>query len=70
MLKPGADLPPLSKRADKPPLPSWILPVVMLATLIIGGWFIIENLAADSKTEDCMMAGRRNCVPPIDTSKM
>jgi hypothetical protein len=42
----------------------------MISTLTIGGWFIIQNLADTSKMEDCQMSGRRNCVPPIDTSKL
>lgn len=55
---------------EQPPLPRWILPVIMIATLTIGGWFVIDNLSATSKMEDCTMSGRRNCVPPIDTSKL
>jgi hypothetical protein len=42
----------------------------MIAILTVGGWFIIQNLADTSKLEDCTMSGRRNCVPPIDTSKL
>ncbi len=55
---------------EKPPPPRWVLPAIMIATLTIGGWYIIDNLAATSKMEDCTMSGRRNCVPPIDTSNM
>lgn len=50
--------------------PSWILPVVMVSILTIGGWYVIQNLSDNSRMEDCTMAGRHNCVPPIDTSKL
>ena len=48
----------------------WVVPAVMISVLIVGGWFLIQSLAANSKMEDCVMAGRRNCVAPIDTSNM
>jgi hypothetical protein len=44
--------------------------VVSIAVLIVGGWYLVNGLADTSKMEDCEMAGRRNCVPPIDTSKV
>ncbi len=50
--------------------PRWVLPAIAITTLTVGGWYIIQNLAATSKLEDCTMSGRRNCVPPIDTSGM
>jgi hypothetical protein len=68
--RPGAKFAPLEPRPEQAPLPRWILPVVMVTLLTVGGWFIIQNLADTSKMEDCTMAGRHNCVPPIDTSKM
>jgi len=45
-------------------------PVVLLLVFIVlavMGWFLIQNLAATSKLQDCMMSGRKNCAP-IDTS--
>ena len=70
-------LPPLAKsprttaeeRAEAPPA-RWIFPAVMIVILTVGGWFIIQNLAATGAMEDCTMSGRHNCVPPIDTSKL
>ena len=35
---------------------------VALLLLVVGYW-LVERLAAESKLEDCMMAGQRNCVP-------
>ena len=59
-----------ARDSDESSPPRWVLPAIMIATLTIGGWYIIQNLADTSKMEDCTMSGRRNCVPPIDTSKM
>jgi len=50
--------------------PRWVLPAVMITVLVVGGWFIIQNLSETSRMEDCQMAGRKNCVAPIDTSNM
>jgi hypothetical protein len=50
--------------------PPWAVPAVMITILVVGGWFIIQNLADTSRLEDCQMAGRKNCVAPIDTSNM
>jgi hypothetical protein len=60
---------PLPHSEEKPP-PRWVLPAVMITVLVVGGWFIIQNLSDTSRMEDCQMAGRHNCVPPIDTSQM
>jgi hypothetical protein len=43
--------------------------LVTVAALIVGGWYLIDGMSQNSRLEDCTMAGRRNCVPPIDTSK-
>jgi cell division septal protein FtsQ len=34
--------------------------VVVLAGV---GWLIIRQLMADSKLQDCVMSGRKNCAP-------
>jgi hypothetical protein len=44
--------------------------LVTIAALIVGGWYLIDGMSANSKLEDCTMSGRRNCVPPIDTSTL
>jgi hypothetical protein len=57
-------------RREEPPPPRWVVPAVMITILVVGGWFIIQNLTETSRMEDCQMAGRKNCVAPIDTSNM
>lgn len=37
--------------------------------LVVFGYWLMEHLAAESKLEDCMMAGRPNCVP-VDKSSL
>ncbi len=35
--------------------------------LFVIGWLLTRELYTNSKTEDCVMSGRTNCVP-IDTN--
>ncbi len=36
--------------------------VVIVAILAGGGWWLIRTMQADSKLQDCVMSGRKNCV--------
>jgi hypothetical protein len=38
---------------------------VVLAVACVGGYFLLLKLIDMSRQEDCMLAGRRNCAPPI-----
>ena len=38
---------------------------VVIAVACVGGYFLLMKLIDMSRQEDCMLAGRRNCVPPI-----
>ena len=40
-----------------------MLALVMLLALVAGGWVLARHLASVTRTEDCLMAGRRNCAP-------
>jgi hypothetical protein len=53
-------------RAD-PARPFGWLALALLVVLAVGGWFLVRQLQADSKLQDCVMSGRKNCAP-IDTS--
>lgn len=51
--------------AEEPP-PSRtraLLALLLLLVLVGGGWVLARHLAQVAKTEDCLMAGRRNCAP-------
>jgi hypothetical protein len=38
--------------------------IVCLVILILGIW-LINSLSASMKLQECLLAGRRNCAPPI-----
>lgn len=40
-----------------------IIAMLLVALLVICGFWLSRHLRADTKLEDCLMAGRRNCVP-------
>ena len=40
----------------------WVALLVGLA-LILGGWFVLRQLQASAKMQDCVMSGRKNCAP-------
>jgi len=37
--------------------------MLLVAGLLVFGWWLEGKLRADSILEDCLMAGRRNCAP-------
>jgi hypothetical protein len=39
---------------------------VIVAVLVVGGFYVVRTLQADAKLQDCVMAGRKNCAP-VDT---
>jgi hypothetical protein len=36
---------------------------MVLAVMCVGGYFLLMKLIDMSRQEDCMLSGRRNCVP-------
>jgi hypothetical protein len=40
-----------------------IVGAVIVLTLVGLGWFVIQTMVADSKLQDCVMSGRKNCAP-------
>ena len=51
---------------EEPPPPSRVralVAIALLLLLVVGGYFLARHLAAVTRTEDCLMAGRRNCAP-------
>jgi hypothetical protein len=51
--------------AEEPP-PSRsraLLALLLLLVLVAGGWLLARHLTQVARTEDCLMAGRRNCAP-------
>jgi hypothetical protein len=38
-----------------------LLALLLLMVLVAGGWVLARHLAEVAQTEDCLMAGRRDC---------
>jgi len=54
---------------DDDAAPSGVALAVFFAILglaCVGGYFLVMKLIDISRQEDCMLGGRRNCVPPIE----
>jgi len=64
---PRTDEPDAAKstpESDPPPSrPRALLALLLLLALVAGGWLLARHLARVADTEDCLMAGRRNCAP-------
>jgi len=41
--------------------------LVIVVALVLGTWFVVRQLQADSRMQDCIMSGRKNCAP-VDTT--
>lgn len=40
-----------------------LLVVVLIIALVGGGWLLVHQMMSDSKLQDCVMSGRKNCAP-------
>jgi hypothetical protein len=57
--EPTAGEEPAPGRRRRGPLVAMVIVVVLAGV----GWIIVRQLMADSKLQDCVMSGRKNCVP-------
>lgn len=54
---------PESKKGGMPRGRYGPLVVVLVVAVVAGaGWWLVRTLQADSKLQDCVMSGRKNCV--------
>ena len=54
---------PMQQSDDEPPSRRNALVALVVVTVLIGvGWWLGDILAGVSRIQDCVMAGRRNCV--------
>ncbi len=63
---PRSDEPEAPKSTPESEPPSRLRALVallLLLALVAGGWALSRHLAQVAKTEECLMAGRRNCAP-------
>ena len=47
---------------DPPSRRNSIIAFLVVVVLIVAGWLLGDILAGVSRIQDCVMAGRRNCV--------
>jgi len=40
-----------------------LIGLVVVALLVVFGYFLVNSLREESNREDCLMSGRRNCAP-------
>ena len=48
---------------DGPPASAIALLLGAIAVGLVAGYFLVMKLVDMSRTEDCLMSGRRNCAP-------
>ena len=75
----GASAPPEGKDAERQVLeeededngrtsPFGWVSILIIVILVVGTWFLIQRLSADSTMQDCIQSGRRNCAPIDNTA--
>jgi len=53
----------MDEQDDEPPSRrNALIAMLLVVGLVVAGWFISDILAGVSRIQDCVMAGRRNCV--------
>jgi hypothetical protein len=53
----------LDDRASGPRRHVLLVAMAIIVVLAGVGWLIVRQLMADSKLQDCVMSGRKNCAP-------
>ena len=43
-----------------------LIALFVVLGLAVAGWFLLQNLYSESKLEDCVATGRRNCGEQVD----
>ena len=44
-----------------------VIGLVVVLLLVVAGYFLVTALRRNADLEDCLMSGRRNCAPVIET---
>jgi hypothetical protein len=52
----------LSRRSQRRAMMPWVVALVV-AGLVGGALLLLEKMQDDSKLQDCVMSGRKNCAP-------
>ena len=59
---PSDDRPTRPPPEEPPSRRGPMIALLLLVGLIVAGWFLSDILRAAARVQDCVMAGRRNCV--------
>jgi hypothetical protein len=62
-MHPGRRHTPMTAEEPPPSRTRALVALLLLLALVGGGWLLAQHLAQVARTEDCLMAGRRNCAP-------
>ena len=46
--------------SQRPAAFGWVS-LLVLAGVVVGAWFVVQRMFDDSKVQDCVWSGRRNC---------
>ncbi len=47
---------------NKPPIGA-LIALLVVAALVLGGWFLTHELGSAARIQDCVASGRTNCAP-------
>jgi hypothetical protein len=67
--KPGRD-PDREREEDDRRFTASLAGLAVALLLILVGLYVTKELSAESKLEDCVMAGRHDCTPRIDLTPL
>ncbi len=48
---------------DQPQRKGALIAIIVIAAIVVGGYMLSAKLRSSTATEDCLMAGRKNCAP-------
>lgn len=51
---------------DQPSRRGALIAMVLIAAALVGGYALTRKLSSNAASEDCLMAGRKNCAPIVD----
>ncbi len=59
--------PPLQPASERPyDSKGPLIALFVVLGLAVAGWFLLQNLYSESKLQDCVASGRRNCGEQVD----
>jgi len=63
MSDPGQETPPASKQSEAESRRGALIGLIVVALLVVIAYFLVTALRKNADLQDCLMSGRKNCVP-------